>query len=335
MSTPILIRHDNSTGNLGDVLIWKGLVNLMVLKKRDWDFLYVDKFSEKDFAKKLPLIREAGFVIFAGTPQYSCYDDWSFWWDREIYTKYCLPYSIQVFSIAGGSGAVGTIETPAQFTARCRTSVETDRMMKLRAMINPALTVRDAHADMLLKSYDSAHKLLPCTAAWSLMNCTPRQDHLVLGLPGFNHYSPTNNGPSILELIEKFKVIYKLAEQEGYNPVFGCPGMDAGIKFSPFLEGYRHFIPETTLQWQEFLAQASGSISCRIHVSIPMAYFPEKKSILLPIDSRGSAAKIVGIPLASVMDSPEALFKQWKNSVVIDNLTKAQKMYLKLFDQIP
>lgn len=322
---PILIRKDNTTGNYGDNLIVKGFQNLL---SEDKKYLEVDKFSQKDFEDKLSLIKEIGYIYFVGTPQYNNYNNWYFWWDKELF-EIAKKNNIKVISIAGGSGE------PSLKTHFLKSMKEEDinkYIMSLRKEVNPTLTVRDSLASKLLKMYDINHTLLPCTALFSLAKIKPKSDHLILSLPGFTHYDKANNNNvDIISLVNKFKKIYHLAEKDGHKVYFGFPGIDSAKGYESFLKGYNYFVPTTIKDWQIFLAEGKGSISCRIHVSIPMQYFPNKKNLITGIDSRILAAKEAACDTYRIIDSPEKIYNCWKKTVNSLDIKTIESKYQQFF----
>lgn len=333
MHYPLLVRLESSKGNLGDILIWKGLVHLIQKYDSEATFTLIDKFSEKSLRANFPVVKDCGFMIFAGTPQYNCLDDWSFWWDTDLWTRYIVPHNLRVFSIAGGSGSVDPCETLESFTNRCMSSVKTYDNLKVRKLFNPTLSVRDQHAHHLLQALCIDHRLLPCTAGWSLMGIPQTNEFVCLSLPGVEHYYEQSHKPSFKQLLDNFKQVYRLAKQAGLQPVFSSPGREEGDKISPLLEGFEHFIPETFNEWQNFLSRCVGSIGCRIHTAIPMAG-QGKRSVLLPTDSRHTAVGLYGISIVDLFSQPEDIFSAWTSAKQPIELIDVEAQYFELFNHI-
>lgn len=170
---PMLCRLPGEEGNPGDIFIAIGLQHVLdeALSKRGrpLPWLNLSKFKPGHVKKHIDLIKEAGFLIIGGTPQFNNYDDWCFWYDREFWQDFIVPNKIKVFPLAGGGGYPSNTMNPREFADHCLQSHETQRILGMRCDHSPFFTVRDEHAYTLLKKFDRAPEvhLLACTATFA------------------------------------------------------------------------------------------------------------------------------------------------------------------------
>ena len=170
---PILCRLPGEEGNPGDVFIAIGLQRVLddALGKYgiSLPWLNLSKFKPGHVKKHIDLVKEAGFLIIGGTPQFNNYDDWCFWYDREFWQDFIVPNKIKVLPMAGGSGYPSNTMTPKEFADYCLKSEETKRILGIRCDHSPFFTVRDEHAHTLLKEFDRTPEvhLLACTATFA------------------------------------------------------------------------------------------------------------------------------------------------------------------------
>ena len=170
---PILCRLPGEEGNPGDVFIAIGLQEVLdqALGKNSQPlpWLKLSKFKPGHVKTHIGLIKEAGFIIIGGMPQYNNYDDWCFWYDREFWQEFIVPNNIKVFPLAGGSGYPSNTMTPQEFSAHCLRSNETKRVLGIRCDHSSFFTVRDEHSYALLKDFDRTPEVhhLACTATFA------------------------------------------------------------------------------------------------------------------------------------------------------------------------
>jgi len=169
----MLCRLPGDEGNPGDVFIAIGLQQVLddALGKHGapLPWLSLSKFKPGHVKKHIDLVKEAGFLIIGGTPQFNNYDDWCFWYDREFWQDFIVPNNIKVFPLAGGGGYPSNTMNPREFADHCLKSEETRRILGIRCDHSPFFTVRDEHAYTLLKKFDRAPEVrhLACTATFA------------------------------------------------------------------------------------------------------------------------------------------------------------------------
>lgn len=301
---PILTRKNNEAGNPGDVFIRYGLQWLISQVVDSPEYLLLDKFSPKDVHAHLDKIKELGYLLYAGTPQFNNYDDWCLWYDWLLYEDYVIKYGIDFHSFAAGSGFPRVDMTPEEFSQYLRGSQKTMSILRARMDATQTITARDPHVYKLLQDLRKPADLLPCTAAWTAK-------HLGLQVSmsnkvGFVPPNPYMVNPAILGLQtheqvgQWFRQLYgKLRTQlraEGLRTVVICHGKEelkwfAG-KYTLYME-----TPEELMRCYEDL---HGVISTRLHGAIPVAAMPDKRAVLIGIDTRQSAAGVFQVPLVKL-----------------------------------
>ncbi len=301
MLVPTLTRRDFNSGNIGDSYIAIGLQYLWEKaagERVDW--LLLDKFNNgKDFKKFERLIRESGKLVIAGTPQYNNLDDWSFWYDENVWTSYVAKWGLQAYALAGGSGHPSPTITPERFAEYCMGSHKTRRILKIRDNHSVLTTVRDPHASALLNSMHMEHQLMPCTATWATKKrgIKKKSDDLVaLVAPSAHHISHEAAGAvddagrahAPRDLMKRLYLVYK---RMGKNVVVVCHGLKEYLLLSGEIPKEDLYFSNDSHSVLQLYAQCELVVSCRLHGALPSYGIGNTKVQMIGIDSRGTAVQ--------------------------------------------
>lgn len=338
---PLITRRLDPAGNPGDTFICLGLQWLLSQVVERPSFLLIDKFVPDDFKKYADLIRKAGFLIYAGTPQYNNLDDWCLFYDWAMFKTFIQPMKVKFHTVAGGSGYPGTSMTPQEFSKHCLTNRRTRESLQFKKQLTSLATVRDLHAYRLLTDLGQKVELLPCTALWSprWLGIEPTQTKVVgLVPPSPRHIVPKLVGCETHEAaVEWFKQYFtkltKDLKQLGYDTVIICHGVN---DYLAYRDMPNVLYSNDCVSLMHMYAPLHGVISTRLHGAIPVAGM-NKKALLLGIDTRHSAADVIGIPkLLLGVDNPDQALSRYFNGPDDYNsvMTAAQDTYTKLFKEI-
>ena len=337
MIIPVMTRKGFSSGNPGDVFICLGLQWLMEKELGPLEWFYFDKFSKKDFEDNKEVLRSAGFLIYAGTPQYNNYDDWQLWYDWGVWLDYLIPMGIDFISIAGGSGFPNPHMTPKEFSDYCLDSRKTRSILNSRGIRTKLNTVRDPHARQLLVDFGTDTVMLPCTATWAAryFNIENGPDTYTALVPP----SPLSVRPQDLQvstreevreyIVDKYLALYKDMEKKGQNPVIVCHSKSEYNLFDGL--GVETFYTNDTAALLRFYSTCFSVVSSRLHGCLPALGLGIKNIVSVPIDTRGSAATLLGIPEVKLTDMTTKRINSALKSTVSVDLFEFEQQYAALF----
>jgi hypothetical protein len=297
---PVMTRKNFSSGNPGDVFILWGLQYLMEKafgEKLHW--LFLDKFSRNDFAKNQALLKSAGWLIYAGTPQYNNYDDWCLWYDWDVWKEYLIPMKIKFFPIAGGSGFPNPHMTPDEFANYCISSHKTRSILNSRGVRSILTTVRDLHASKLLEKSGIDHEILPCTALWSFdwLGIERSKEELTFLVPP----SPKAVGLDVAGM-QTYEEVCGLVKsrflelrdellKQGHDVRIVCHGP---VEYDLFCDVEDCIYIDDAISLLRQYSDAAIVVSSRLHGALP-AYGGGSRVLSIPVDTRGSAVDLVGM----------------------------------------
>ena len=302
MIVPILTRRDFNQGNIGDAYICMGLQYLWEKAAPDHvDWLLLDKFDKgRDMLQFEPLVRDAGRLVIAGTPQYNNLDDWSFWYDENVWTSYVQKWGLQAYALAGGSGHPDPYIDAQGFSDYLMGSFKTRRIVKIRDNHSVLTTVRDPFAHQFLNDMHIENHLMPCTATWAAKKRGVKKrkgKYVVLVSPSSAHLSfeATNTEDNSVreeaprELMKRMYLVYK---RMGKEVIVVCHG----IKEYMFLRGeipleHLHYSNDSHSALQLY-ADAELVVSARLHGALPAYGMGDVKVHMIGIDSRSSAVNM-------------------------------------------
>ena len=297
-----MTRKNFSVGNPGDVFICLGLQYLISKIFKDQpQYLYLDKFSAADFARNRHFLQEAGFLIYAGTPQYNNYDDWCLWYDWGVWQQYIIPLELKFHTVAGGAGYPNPHMTPTEFSAHCRSSIKTESILRQKIRRSGLMTVRDEHSYRLLSDLGAEVSLLPCTATWASkylgVKMAKKPSYLGLVLPGPSILNPALLGvktekQAIDALVDKWEDLYHATKEQ--NPLFICHGETEHLMLKD--RGLPSYFTNDVLALMRVYASCHSLVSSRLHACLPGLGMGIKNIVSVPIDTRGNAAKVLNIP---------------------------------------
>ena len=299
MIVPILTRRDFNKGNIGDAYICMGLQYLWEKAAPEHvDWLLLDKFDKGgDFRQFESIIRDAGRLVVAGTPQYNNLDDWCFWYDENVWTSYVAKWGLQAYTLAGGSGHPDPHIGAEAFSAYLMGSHKTKRIVKIRDNHSVLTTVRDPYAHQFLNDMHVDNHLLPCTATWAAKKRGVKKrkgKYVVLVSPSSAHLSfeATNTDDDSVRLEaprDLMKRMYLVYKRMGKEVVVVCHG----IKEYMYLRGeipaeHLHYSNDSHSALQLY-ADAELVVSARLHGALPAYGMGNVKVHMIGIDSRATA----------------------------------------------
>jgi hypothetical protein len=319
MLVPVLTRSNPNSGNPGDVYICMGMQYLFEQAYgRPLNWLLLSKFGPQDMEDNLRYIQEAGFLIYAGTPQYNNYDDWCFWYDRELWTDYIEKYDLDMYALAGGGGIPGPSKTPAEFAEHCISSELTCKMLKHREGLSKLITVRDPCASALLSRLEIKHRHLPCTAAWAapyLGIQKKSNEYVALVLPNAGMVGKKLMGGAssakegATRQFELFNDIADYLALRGKKPVFVCHWKPEYDFFSKHMPKHKIFFTNSVNDLLKFYARCELVVSARLHAALPAYGIPGTKVAGIKIDTRGTAMdKFPSLPTITI----DKLYQNWR-----------------------
>lgn len=321
---PVITRKDFSSGNPGDVYICLGM-QWLIEEALDTNisWFYLNKFSKKDFEIHKDLLRKAGFCLYAGTPQYNNYDDWCLWYDWPMWMEYLIPFNTRYYTVAGGAGFPDSEMTPEEFTEHCLSSKKTRSILNSRGIRTLGTTVRDKHAHHLLNTVGFENKLLPCTATWAskALNIKRKPSKYIALVPP----NPDSVAPRLVGCETKKEAAEKIVNQwlelldsykdEEHKPLLVCHGKREYLLFRQHTD--KIYYTNDVRALLEFYSECSLVISARLHAVLPAFGMGRIKTVLIQIDTRGSAVEhFTQIPIVSIKD--------WSLEVVKNAATEAK-----------
>lgn len=308
VQVPLLRRLKSSQGNPGDIFIAQGLEYLFE-SIEDIDWLYLDKFSYKDFLKEVSKSKTKN-ILFGGTPQYNNYDYWCFWYD-DILWDYAKEHDFKIASVAGGSGYPDPRMSPDSFTKDCLSSKRTRELLGLRKEAGSLFTVRDPHSHALLNSVGITNHMLPCTAYWTFKKHEPTSDlpdnYWVLTPSNWNaipdkYFKDCNNKAQ--EALFYYRKIYDEMKAR-LGKVIICFHSEKEYKYySKCFQESELFYSNDWLSLLSFYSKAKGILTGRLHGAVPFLGLPGRKAHLIAVDTRYSATEFFGSITKSVYSDP-------------------------------
>ena len=300
---PVITRVDANTGNPGDGFIRWGLQWLLEeAYQHPINWLLISKFSKKDLKKHEHRVREAGFVIYAGTPQYNNYDDWKLWYDDDMY-RLLRKWRTRVYSIAGGAGVPHTAWSPAQFAAYCIGSEETCKVLRRRKSVTRLFTVRDPYAHELLNKMSIMNYMLPCTATWASHYHGIQKasnDFVALVPPSLNIMAPheakaKNKDDVRLSLLNTYKLFKSEFEKRFPNKriIIVSHHLNEYNLFKKYIDNDQLFYSNDAHSLLKFYSHCEYVVSGRLHGALPAYGIPGTKVGSISIDTRGAAATLL------------------------------------------
>lgn len=335
---PVMTRKDFSSGNPGDVYICLGLQYLMEKTYgRTLPWYYFNKFSPEDFKRHSNILQEAGFLIYAGTPQYNNYDDWCLWYDWPVWQEYIIPLGLKFHSVAGGSGFPDPHMTPKQFSQYCRSSGKTQAILNSRGIRTGLNTVRDPHALQLLTDSGFPAYLLPCTATWSsrylkirktgearTLLIPPNPAALTLQMMGVQNHQELSH-----KIVSQWTALFRALKDE--SPLVVCHSEAEYRLFSA--AGLPTYFTNDVVALMNIFAEAKQVVSSRLHACLPAHGLGVEHVVSVSVDTRGSAVELCNIPQVPHTDfNIDAILEKLKVRNVPD-LACWESKYSTLFEQ--
>lgn len=352
MITPILTRRDFNQGNIGDAYICMGLQYLWEkASSAPVDWLLLDKFNKgADMDQFEVLIRDAGKLVIAGTPQYNNLDDWSFWYDKNVWNSYISKWKLQAYALAGGSGHSSPNMLPQEFSDYCMASLKTRRILKIRDNHSVLTTVRDPHAHALLNDMHIDNFHMPCTATWAMHKRGIKKKsnkYVILTAPSATHLSHEATNALAGDDASRLQApanlmprMYQVYKRMGKKVIVVCHGIAEYMLL-------RGKIPSDVLWYSndshsvlQLYAQAELVVSARLHGALPAYGLGGTKVHMIGIDTRGSA--VWSFPEIGYSKFPDVLklqgaeFEAWCESALsqkpgsLGAIRKAQNEYIDL-----
>jgi len=310
---PILTTITRGNHNLGDTFIGLGMQYLFerVVDHPKW--LIVSKFDGTDGVRQFEeYIREAGFMIFAGMPQYHDFNVRTDWHDDKLWEEVVQPWNVKMFTMAGGSGGLGPDVTPKEFTRHCLTVYNginiAPRLLQYRKDHSVAITTRDLPAHKLLQSAMVSNELLPCSATFAThkygIKPAPNRNYVGLVLPQFpmvrlddipDQYKQTNGDPTEIKkkfVLEQFADIYNTLIKSGQHPKIICHERSEFDAVKSIIDVKDVFFSTDYFATLKFYSYCHSVISARLHGCLPAYGIPGTKVVGISVDVRGQAVRL-------------------------------------------
>jgi hypothetical protein len=279
-------------------------------------------------------VKEAGYLIIGGTPQYNNYDDWCLWYDREMWFDFIVPNKIKTFPCAGGGGYPSNTMNPRQFAEHCLSSQHTRDILATRAKCSPFFTVRDEHAATLLRKMDKPpeYRLFGCTATFASMargvEWEP-EDYLAIVPPGPasipDSYLPKDSKHPHRDMVQRFVDCGRaLADEHGQKPLFIAHYFPEYIFFKELgIPADEIFFSNDYNALLKTYSRCAMVLSGRLHGALPAFGMCGPRVVHVGIDTRMSAVDYFDnwIPNMRIQDMNEDKVLQamefatsWSNS---------------------
>ena len=341
---PIITRVNANEGNPGDGFIrWVMEYIFEKCFNQQIQWLLINKFDKRDFLKYEDLIKDIGFIVYAGTPQYNNYDDWKLWYDDEMY-KLLDEWDVKLVSIAGGAGIPQIDWDEKRFSRYCLRSATTVELLAFRQQIGSLFTVRDKYAHQLLNDLDIPNHLLPCTATWASNYCNINKksnDCIALVPPSIGVMPPEQAGARdsvemTVNLLNAYWMLGNSLRRKFPNKTIKIVphGMKEYQLFSQGLHYSQIFYSNNAQSLLDFYSNCEYVISGRLHAALPAFGIEGTKVVSIEIDTRGSATelfdKIHRIKFKSIAQNEEAVNKLVEK---IDNIKPSAKSDLSSYEK--
>jgi hypothetical protein len=296
---PIITTQVRANHNPGDTFIGIGGQYIFENLFGPINWLVINKFSQEEaWLKREELIKEAGIVYYAGMPQYNNYDDWCFWYDKELWEEIIVPWDLKVISLAGGAGFPNAEMTPEEFTERCLESEKTVGMLQARKNNLLLTTVRDNHANKLLNSVGIENHVVACSALFASRQANiqkEEKEYVVLVPPNYKSIPDIYriDGSKEETMIADWLSIFNALKKEYKKVIIVCHWHDEFLSLRNHVEPNEIFFTTDYLSLLNIYKKASLVISARLHAALPAFGIEGTKAISIAIDTRGHAAGIV------------------------------------------
>lgn len=308
-------------GNPGDYFICLGvqhLISKVLGGEPQW--LMLSKFSPENAMSMMEYVKETGFLVYAGMPQYNRFGDWCFWYDDGLWRDMLLPNNIKTICLAGGAGYPSTDIHPEAFAELCVNDPKSIEVMELRKQTGVLFTARDPYAHAFLKAFGIKGHLLPCSAIFAghRMRSRPVKSDMTLVVPPNPRslcFGEENRDERIIAWTRK--ICSRLIET-GRHPVVLCncgyewdllrKHTDLDVRYS------------NNYLWQlRMYEQCTEMIGARIHAVLPTYGMGQARCVGVSVDTRGSAVGMLPkTPVFSFYDVEE------DPGILVDALEQAE-----------
>ena len=293
ISTSVRVDH-----NPGDTFIGIGAQYLIerVLGPVNW--LILNKFGQAGpWEKHKELIKEAGVVVYGGTPQYNNYDDWCMWYDKQLWEEIINPRDIKVVSLAGGSGYPNAEWSAKDFAKHCCSSEQTRIIIGRRRKNQIITTVRDPASHALLNELNFPNRYMPCTATFSMrhakLTAEPDRNLTILVPPSWDsvpgQYTKGEKEPYVKQ---QWLEIYKAVKKEHGKVLVVCHWYKDYMSMRQVIPEEDMFFTSDFLSLLKIYTKAHTVVSARLHGALPAYGLPGTKVVSVAIDTRGHATEI-------------------------------------------
>jgi hypothetical protein len=320
---PIISTQVRANHNPGDTFIGIGGQYIFESLFGPINWLVINKFSKEEaWESKEDFIKEAGLVYYAGMPQYNNYDDWCFWYDKELWENIIVPWNLKVISLAGGAGFPDAEMTPEQFSERCLTSQRTADMLQARKNNLLLTTVRDNHANKLLSSLGIDNKLIACSALFASRQANierENKEYVILVPPNYKNIPDqyTKNENKEETFLKDWLSIFNALKQEYKKVIIVCHWRDEFISLRDHVKANEIFFTSDYLSLLNIYKKASLVVSARLHAALPAFGIEGTKAVSIAIDTRGHAAGIIE-------KIPVVTYGQLNSDIIIETARKTE-----------
>ncbi len=320
---PIITTQVRANHNPGDTFIGIGGQYVFENLFGPINWLVINKFSKEEaWKEKEELIKEAGFVYYAGTPQYNNYDDWCFWYDKELWEDIFIPWNLKVISLAGGAGFPDAEMTTKQFVERCLQSQKTVDMLQTRKNNLFLTTTRDSYANELLNNLGIENKLIACSALFAARQAnikTEEKEYVILVPPNYENIPDqyTRNENKEETFLKDWLDIFSVLKKEYKKVIVVCHWHTEFLSLRKHVESGEIFFTSDYLSLLNIYKKANLVVSARLHAAIPAFGIEGTKAISIAIDTRGHAAGIIE-------KIPVITYSKLNSDIIIETIRKTE-----------
>ena len=285
--------------NIGDVFIGQGLKYLFdrAFKNIEWvDISRFSPFDQEDYDK----MNSCDFVIYAGMPQYNNLDDWSFYYDEQIWHDLKDKVKLPVLRLAGGGGYPSETMKPKAFSEHLSKSQKTIDVLKFTERICKLYTTRDSMAQQFLIDNGIKSTLLPCSGTfachyWDIHQTTKEFSAICI------------TSPYIKDREDEEKIMHEWIEVKNYLEKFynkPCKVIcqEKKTDYDYLLKWFKEdkiFMEKSSKEITEFYGKIDVVVTTRIHCALPI-FGIGGRPIIIRVDTRGSVGEIVDIPIVKL-----------------------------------
>ena len=290
--------------NIGDVFIRKGLEYILDKTFKEIGISpicrNVSRFADFDDAD-FDDLEWADIIVYAGMPQYNNLDDWSFYYDDEMWND-LNRIGKPILRLAGGAGYPSETWTPEQFSEYLRTSKHTLEILA-KSMTNVKLTTtRDPLAQQFVHDCGYETTLLPCSGSFAALGYsedeTSREYNAICLTPIY-----LRNRDDCNILMEEFKQTKTYLEEEFKKPckvICQVKSRDYEFLLKYFDEG-DIIVRDSYDDLMKDYRKVDICVTSRLHCGLPM-WGIGGRVIMIRVDTRATAVKSVGIPIINLSD---------------------------------